>query len=1146
MKYFRWICVFSLLLFSTSGHSEEKTYNRLIGTFRGEDGRAFSRAIELDGVAGFVEGRASSELMSEISENSRDWIAGAMNDVASEWRNEFRGHSEYRRRVRAALKKRIEGWLPGEAKKIIARGVAGELPGGGVTEEAARIADRVWRKMDGTMFEHLDALAGRMIDGVERELRERYGIAGLVRAIDIPGMGFDVRNASAIFVEELSSRIGNSTVDEIRDRIYRAFDGELPPEAVDALHRGPREFEKYISEMKEYLPGKRLSELKDMLLDRPLLKIPSAAYAAILSASAARHYASAFRGVTVDLYELKRAAEVTKVMIWQVREKEAVNIDIMDIANLSRDFAGLIGAGDITQGIEAGIGDSLGRVEELTRRLDGMILDRVGEVRSAIHSVVDEIQSELRSIQEAFVSPVREVLIDLADGVQAGVDKFGRDVRGNLPNFSRVADDLGLPENWGALKPIDLLDGVGDDLADGGAGLVVSVADSFGKLGPLARILEVEKIPADRESLSRELDPVLTHNGEFVAEITDFLIPGRGLDIRFTRIYRARSLFPGELGWRWTHSYAERILPWKDGLTHIDDRGRKCFFKGVDGTFKSPAGVDGKLIKTPDGYEIVEGGGEIRTFDSLGRILSKADRFGNRIEFEYGKGGLLSVIEDVFGRRIEINRRADGLISEIVDFVGRRFRYEYDDRGDLIGAISPATANFPEGRTTVYRYSGEHLLKMAMDPRGNIFLRNRYDDEGRIVAQRVGDGSWMDVKYESTDDGGMKTWVTDSGGEVHLYEHDMLGHPIQGRRTKQLRKRSPNEDGSVKMEYNDFGQLLSEVGADGVRVEYEYHPYYDPDGDGVILLEEFDSDVRGGGYLKKMSVDGRSTSFVYDPIGNIVRTIKPGGRVTTFDVDSVNRVLGEGGAGMDRRDYAFDENDNLVAMISGERRVEYSYDEMDRLLSVKAMDGDNIKIIDHKYDDLGRLAESVDGEGDSVSFAYDREGRLISKIPSDGGKLAWKYGEGGELIGISHNDRWSTIERNGFGEIVGVVGVNGSVKRFIRDDSGALIASVDGNGRSDFSLGDGALDEFEERAIYPDLAHLSFHRGQGAASSAGMPNRPLEVSRDYGINPFNRAISVDAAFPRSYPPILPKITCLRFESESLNGMRMEIAEELAF
>ena len=972
---------------------------------------------------------------------------------------------------------------------------------------------------------------------------------------------FDVSNIAGVAVRQISTEIGSSTVDSIRDRIMTAFDGKLPPEALDALRKGPREFEKYVSRMQEYMPGKKIDELKNILLNRPLFKIPTTAYAAILSANAARHYASAFQGVTVNLNELKRAVEVTKVMVWQVREKEGVNVDIMDIANFARDFGRLIGAGEFVGRVEGEIAGRLERIEELTRRLDEMILDRVADIRSRIGGVVGEIQSELTAIQESFVSPVRDIINDVAGDVQMGIDEFRGSVVDALPNVSggipEAFEGVGLPENFGDSRPIDLLDGLGDRLAEGVAGAAVSIADSFGKLGPLAQILDVEKIPANDESISRELDPVLMHNGEFIYEITDFVIPGRGLDIKFARIYRARSLFPGELGWRWTHSYAERLLPSNDGrsdgLTHINDKGRKFFFRSKGDLFESPVKIESTLTKKIDGYEMKRPDGHVTIFDSDGRMSSQRDSFGNQIVFEYTGDGLLSTIVDVLGRKIKINRGSNGMIDEIVDFVGRRFRYEYDERANLIGAISPATGDHPNGRTTAYRYTDDsnpakdHLLKMAMDPRGNVFLRNEYDDEGRIVGQRVGDGKWMDVEYSLDDEGRMNAFVIDSMGAMHLYKHDREGHFItedQASENKRSLHKKHLGDGSVeKRQYNGFGQIVSEIGRDGVRVNYEYHPYYDPDGDGVVLLKEFDPNVSDGGYLKSIDVGGKRRSFVYDPIGNIVRTIHADGKIVKFDVDNVNRVIGEKTSGSNYIDYAFDENDNLIAIISEDGRIEYSYDKMDRLLSAKLVDGLNIMSLNYGYDALGRPVQGYDGKGERVSFEYDSQGRLISEERSDGKKIGWSYGTDGYLAGINRNGLVNTIKRNGFGEVIAVVAPDGGTKRFIRDGSGHLMASIDFDGKSDFSVRDGLLDNFGEQAVYPDFTHLSFHRGQGGSSSASMPNRPLTVSRDYDVNPFDRTVVSSMVFPANRPRVLPKLSCLRFESKTVDAMRREVIRE---
>ncbi|MBN1282848.1 MAG: hypothetical protein JXA24_03645 [Proteobacteria bacterium] len=925
-----------------------------------------SRSLSLDGVAGFVEGRAREGLRSAISKEGTDWIcdalARAMNESGGgglkfDLAGLFRQDAQLVAAVRADIRERIRERLPAEVRRVVEQDLLGGALGAEGGRQAREIADRVAWEFDTSLNERIEGEAARLYDSavalLKREMAER-GIAAFVDVTDARGSirrAFEAGNLAEIAAANLAGIVGEGTVRGIRSRMDDALSGALPPEAMEALRRGPEEFERYARRARELMPGSALESLRDSTLNRPVIKLPTAAYASMLAAAAAGHYARAYDGLFVDPYELKRAAEVTRVMIWQLENKESINLTLIQLGSMARELAGALGMGVAFDGAMAKIKAPLDRIQGAADRIDSMLGKPLDAAQAELRKLAKQAESELLALQSILTSPVREAYAEMERALRAAGEALAGKVPGSLgglpADFGELRERLGLPEEllgeFGRWRPSDsmgeAIDKVKSDLADlndRASGLISQGAagalEAAHLIGPAAAILGVERIPAHGVSESPALDPVLLHNGEYVQEVADMVIPGRGLDFRFTRIYRGRSDFKGELGWRWTHSLAERLLPWSDngseGFTHIDERGRKYFYRRAADGFVSPAGVSSRLTRMGDSGHAIAGPEGLRTeFDSLGRPAAKCDRHRNCLAYEYGRDGLLCAVVDPYGRRVEFKRGEGGLIREVVDFAGRRVRYEHNEHDELTGVRSPAVHGFPGGKLTAYRYerpgaklARSHRIAMVMDPKGEVFLRNRYDAEGRVAAQRFGASPWMRVQYaKGSGDAAFRAWVRGALGEVTLYEHDAEG------------------------------RLLRRWAWDGTGYRIlEYHGY-----------------DAGGMPSYSCAPSGRCVQRFYDGRGGLVRILeRPAGG-------------GPPRATAVKREPRFG-RPALVSYPSGEEiRIDYSERPPHDPATIHARhspSGEWAKIASYSFDRRGLLLEEADSRGVVVSYEYYPEG----------------------------------------------------------------------------------------------------------------------------------------------------------------------------
>lgn len=340
-----------------------------------------------------------------------------------------------------------------------------------------------------------------------------------------------------------------------------------------------------------------------------------------------------------------------------------------------------------------------------------------------------------------------------------------------------------------------------------------------------------------------------------------------------------------------------------------------------------------------------------------GKVVEGVDRNGNKLTYAYDNPTAewsqrkLVTITDTLGRPITLSYGTEGFISYIEDFTGRRVNYTHETNtssaafGDLISATSPAVSgtvtsnNFPSGKTTSYGYAAGHLLEEVWDGRANdtnhplssSYLENVYDTEGRVSAQRWGDG-WIDFAYAQPvaapfDNYGAvkRTIINDREGNVREYYYDNANRAV---RTVEYTGKAPNAAAATTAsanrpnpatkvrsgdpdyfttvtEYKDvIGSIAKFIDANGTITEYVYEIDVNPSasletranllevirkpgthtpvGDQSQLSREFTYGGGSGGCgcgtdfpVTETDAEGRVTTNTYDASNNLLTKTHP-------------------------------------------------------------------------------------------------------------------------------------------------------------------------------------------------------------------------------------------------------------------------------
>jgi YD repeat-containing protein len=286
----------------------------------------------------------------------------------------------------------------------------------------------------------------------------------------------------------------------------------------------------------------------------------------------------------------------------------------------------------------------------------------------------------------------------------------------------------------------------------------------------------------------------LTHDGAIEWFDTDLSMPGVGLHLIFTRVYRGSVAgYAGPLGAQWEFNWNRRISQTNATANAIFyELGRKETYTYNAGDFDSPAGrydtlefddtPDPDVFTRTDKYGIVETY-EFDEEDGSGedwyRLASIEDLNGNAITFAYDGDGRLTAVTDTLDRDTTLSYDGNDRITKITDSDSREWLYGYDS-GLLTSVRTPVVDlnedetededEYLSGKTTTYAYDGSNRLTEVFRPEdttAGTWLWS-YDGSGR-VASHTKNGDAMTITYNT---GSSYTEVVDRGGEKVRYEYD--------------------------------------------------------------------------------------------------------------------------------------------------------------------------------------------------------------------------------------------------------------------------------------------------------------------------------------------------------------------------------------
>ncbi|MFC5264964.1 polymorphic toxin-type HINT domain-containing protein [Kribbella qitaiheensis] len=364
-----------------------------------------------------------------------------------------------------------------------------------------------------------------------------------------------------------------------------------------------------------------------------------------------------------------------------------------------------------------------------------------------------------------------------------------------------------------------------------------------------------------------------------------------------------------------------------------------------------------------------------------------ADAAGRRtLSLDYfEKGQAYSYINDAGVKTAATNLTNPKIIDQvesITDISGRKVTFTYSDKGLMAemvdGAGSTAAKTFKFVYDATNTNKNTKLVRIT-DPRGKStnlsYFEATTDPKDKWKLEKLTDrlGKTTTFGYVPAAGSTVETTVTDATPRATKYVTDSFGRPVQTTNAK-------NE--TTKLSWDDDHNVTQLEEANGARSTWTY----DPKTGFPLTIKDAEANANGtpgtvlsynvggngfyGELIRKVSPEGRTWTFGYDPLGNLTSVTDPKGNATATADDYVTK-------------YTYDPLGQLKTSTDANNNTTTYSLYHDTGYPTKITDA-LTKSTDFTYDVRGNVLTVTDAKIKTSTYTYDLFGRpLTSKVPKD-------------------------------------------------------------------------------------------------------------------------------------------------------------------
>lgn len=451
-------------------------------------------------------------------------------------------------------------------------------------------------------------------------------------------------------------------------------------------------------------------------------------------------------------------------------------------------------------------------------------------------------------------------------------------------------------------------------------------------------------------------------------------------------------------------------------------------------------------------------------YDNLDRVIGVINPEIHVREMTYDKVGNLVTLTNE--RHFLETRTYDGLhrLVQTEDFEQGIWQYEYDRVSNLVAAND---AN--EHRTT-FNYNAVYELISTVDPK-DILRTYEYDAVSNLTRYVDGNSNATTFGYDLID--------------RLIWQENALGYRTQ-------------------FTYDAVSNLTAQIAADDVVTRYEYDPL-----DRLsAVVENF---LPTEPHTNETNV---TTSYLFDPNGNLTGFINPNGYPTRFEHDAENRVIREIDALNNISEYDYDGVGNMIERVDAENdRTQYRYYPDNMLAEQQYPDNSGTRYFYDETNNLTRMEEVRRNLGDTL-MTYDGLNRQTSVTDALGRTLSMQYDPVGNRIGLIYpDDRNITYAYDPNDWLASATISSQGTTAYTRDNEGFITEQINPNNTVSTMTYDAVNQMLSIRSIQTDNNPTLISATQYVYDGVGMRSQvtseygwrqPTSVTTDYTYDPLRR------------------------------------------
>jgi RHS repeat-associated protein len=396
---------------------------------------------------------------------------------------------------------------------------------------------------------------------------------------------------------------------------------------------------------------------------------------------------------------------------------------------------------------------------------------------------------------------------------------------------------------------------------------------------------------------------------------------------------------------------------------------------------------------------------------------------------------------------------ANGNMQASIDFNGNLTCHAYDLSRNLevrrtegrSGNACPGSAT-PASRTISTDWHPHFRLPLRVAEPKRI-TRYDYDANGNLIAKIIqatadGDGS---AGLDATPAGAPRTWKY-----THTYHPTVPGFVSK---TVVDGPRMDVADVTTYVYDSATGVLASVINALGhvtTLGDFDAHgrPRQITDPNGLVITLTYDP----RGRITSRSAGGETSTYAYDPAGQLIRVTNPDSSYLAYAYDAAHRLIGIQDNVGNKITYVLDAMGNRIqeqvldpsnSLTQTRSRV---YDSLNRLVQDIGANS-AVEITRYRYDSQGNLAFVTDPLNRTTSHIFDALNRLVAMVDPAGGQIRMNYDGLDQVTSVT--DPRSLTTRygiDGLGNVAQQASPDTGLASSAYDAAGNLVSSLDATG----------------------------------------------------------------------------------------------------